>query len=211
MMNAYSSMYIEKAQVSLGSMLHYAVYDLQMELEKFYGMFLSSHIAEAFGSGDPKYTVGMSGVELAQSVLRSVNEQYAEVAPVFYDSRSPEYWTGWAVAYYEWCTDTPFARIDQTVPITEILHMYNPYHEADITKFVDTMDSKMQQRHKTSQLARLRAYVNLSQKALADRSGVSVRMIEQYEQGRKDINHASSATVYRLSKALGCKMEDLMG
>ena len=40
--------------------------------------------------------------------------------------------------------------------------------------------------------------------------GVSVRMIEQYEQGRKDINRASSATVLQLSRALGCRMEDLI-
>lgn len=209
-MNAYSNLYISKAQVSLGTMLHYAVYDLKMDLGRFYSMFLSSGIADAFGSGDPKYTVGMSGIELARSVLHSVMGEYTDTAPNFYDNRTPEYWTGWALAYYEWCTDTPFVRIEQCVPITEILGMYHPYHEADISKFVDTMDRKMQERNKTSRLARLRAYVNLSQKALAERSGVSVRMIEQYEQGRKDINHASSTTVYQLSKALGCKMEDLM-
>ncbi len=191
-------------------MLHYAVYDLKMDLDRFYSMFLSSGIADAFGSGEPRYTVGMSGIELARCVFHSVTGEYTDTVPSHYDDRSPEYWTGWALAYYEWCTDTPFVRIEQCVPITEVLAMYHPYHEADIYKFIETMDSKMQERKKISQLARLRAYVNLSQKALAERSGISVRMIEQYEQGRKDINHASSTTVYKLSKALGCKMEDLM-
>ncbi|MBO4883312.1 MAG: helix-turn-helix transcriptional regulator [Lachnospiraceae bacterium] len=63
---------------------------------------------------------------------------------------------------------------------------------------------------KAEQLARLRAYANLTQKMLAEKSGVSVRMIEHYEQGKKDINHASAETIYKLSKALGCKMEDLI-
>jgi hypothetical protein len=36
-------------------------------------------------------------------------------------------------------------------------------------------------------------------------------MIEQYEQGTKDLNRASAITVHQLSKALNCRMEDLMG
>lgn len=50
----------------------------------------------------------------------------------------------------------------------------------------------------------------LSQSQLASASGVSVRMIQYYEQGVKDINKASGETLYKLSKALGCKMEDLI-
>ena len=63
---------------------------------------------------------------------------------------------------------------------------------------------------KAEQLARLRSYADLTQKMLAEKSGVSVRMIEHYEQGKKDINHASAETIYKLSKALGCKMEELL-
>lgn len=88
--------------------------------------------------------------------------------------------------------------------------MYSPYHEADITKFIIEIDRRIESRREESRLARLRAYAGLSQRMLAERSGVSVRMIEQYEQGKKDINRASSATVYQLSKALDCRMEDLL-
>ncbi len=56
----------------------------------------------------------------------------------------------------------------------------------------------------------MRAYAGLTQKMLAEKTGVSVRMIEQYEQGRKDINHASAETVYKLAKSLGCSMEELI-
>ena len=209
-MNAYSELYVEKAQIALGSMLHYAVYDLRMEVSRFYKMFLSSGIARSFGRGEPKYTVGMSGIELAQDVVHAITGEYPDTEPVFTDYKTPEYWAGWAVAYYEWWSSTPFDRIEEVIPVTKIIEMYNPLHEADIAKFVDVMDARMQQRHDSSRLARLRAYADISQKALAERSGVSVRMIEQYEQGRKDINRASSATVLLLSRALGCRMEDLM-
>ena len=45
---------------------------------------------------------------------------------------------------------------------------------------------------------------------LAEKSGVSLRMIQQYEQGAKDINKASGESLVALSRALGCRMEDLL-
>ena len=41
-------------------------------------------------------------------------------------------------------------------------------------------------------------------------SGVSLRSIQMYEQRNKDINKAQSESLYRLAKALGCTMEDLL-
>ncbi len=41
-------------------------------------------------------------------------------------------------------------------------------------------------------------------------SGVSLRMIQQYEQGAKDINKATGTNLLALARTLGCRMEDLM-
>ena len=94
--------------------------------------------------------------------------------------------------------------------MSEILEMYQPYHEADIQKFGEEMDYRIQTRDDESRLARLRSYAKLTQKALAERSGVSVRMIEQYEQGKKSLNKASAETVLNLAKVLHCRVEDLI-
>lgn len=59
-------------------------------------------------------------------------------------------------------------------------------------------------------LKEYRTKAELSQSQLAKESGVNVRMIQQYEQGVKKINKASGETIYRLSQALGCQMEDLL-
>lgn len=59
-------------------------------------------------------------------------------------------------------------------------------------------------------LKRIREERGLTQKELADRSRVSLRMIQYYEQGYKDINKAEALTVYTLSKALKCKVADLL-
>jgi transcriptional regulator with XRE-family HTH domain len=50
----------------------------------------------------------------------------------------------------------------------------------------------------------------LTQKQLADRSRIDIRMIQQYEQGARDINKAQALTVYRLSEALGCTVKDIL-
>ena len=61
-----------------------------------------------------------------------------------------------------------------------------------------------------SNLKRIREESDLSQSKLADKSGVSVRMIQHYEQGVKDINKAQVGTVYKLAKALKVNIEDLI-
>ena len=50
----------------------------------------------------------------------------------------------------------------------------------------------------------------LSQFQLAKESGVSLRMLQKYEQGDRDIKKAQAETVYKLAKALNCKMEELI-
>lgn len=61
-----------------------------------------------------------------------------------------------------------------------------------------------------TQLQQMRRLAGYSQRILAEKSGVSLRMIQQYEQGAKDINKATGTNLLALARALGCKMEDLM-
>lgn len=44
----------------------------------------------------------------------------------------------------------------------------------------------------------------------AGRSGVSLRMIQIYEQRNKDINKAGALSLSRLARALGCEIDDLL-
>lgn len=61
-----------------------------------------------------------------------------------------------------------------------------------------------------SNLKSIRQALGMSQSKLAEISGVSVRMIQHYEQGVKDINKAQAITVYRLAEALDCNMDNLI-
>ena len=210
MTTAYDELYLGRARITLGSMLHFAVYDLERDISVFFENFISSGLSYRFGRGEPKVTVGISGAELANEVIYRTTGRECEVKPSPIYDKSPEYWAGWALAYYEWYKNISFEEINRIVPIADVIRLYDPLHEADITKFVEVMDARINEKFHRDQLARLRIYAGLTQKALAENSGVSVRMIEQYEQGKKDINKASAETVYKLSQALGCSMEDLI-
>jgi transcriptional regulator with XRE-family HTH domain len=61
-----------------------------------------------------------------------------------------------------------------------------------------------------SNLKRKRLENNMTQSDLSAISGVPIKCIGNYEQLRRDINHARIDIVYALADALGCRMEDLM-
>ena len=51
---------------------------------------------------------------------------------------------------------------------------------------------------------------NISQRQLAEQTGVNLRTLQDYEQGRKPLGQAAAATVLRIAKALGVTVEDLI-
>lgn len=55
-----------------------------------------------------------------------------------------------------------------------------------------------------------RLEAGLSQRALAEKSGVGIRAIQSYEQGWRNINKASAVSILALADALGCKAEDIL-
>lgn len=56
----------------------------------------------------------------------------------------------------------------------------------------------------------LRQRAGLTQRRLAELSGVPVRTVQQYEQRQKNINKAQAERLVRLSKVLCCGIGDLM-
>ncbi len=56
----------------------------------------------------------------------------------------------------------------------------------------------------------LRLGRGLSQRELSEQTGINLRTIQNYEQGASDLNKAEAITIWRLSEALGCAMENLI-
>ena len=103
-----------------------------------------------------------------------------------------------------------FAEIVRYVPIKDIAALYQPYHEMDIRQFVDKMNIMYKAAKPETNLKFLRQKAGLSQRDLADLSGVPVRTIQQYEQRQKNINKAQAEYLVVLAKVLCCEVEDLM-
>ena len=210
MMHAYDKLYLEKARTSLGRMLDFAVYDLKYNASEFFALFIASGVAERFEQGDFTVLAGKSGIELAYLVLDEADVEYERLTPRFAAGRSEEYWTGWALAYYQWFTAMRFADIIKAVPLEEISALYTPYHEMDIRHFYEAMDEKMNRITGETKLKKIREAAGLSQNDLAVKSGVSLRSIQMYEQRNNDIDKAQAQTLYKISRVLGCSVEDLL-
>lgn len=210
MIHAYDKVYLDKARTTLARMLDFAVYDLQYNIEDFFKMFIDSGIAARFEKGDFQIIAGKSGVELAYDVAEVSDEDKRDIKPKYTANRSEEYWTGWALAYYQWKTGLSFSEIAKYIPIKDVVSLYNPYHEMDIRQFSDKMTELYKSAKPDTNLKIIRTKLNLTQKELSDISGVPVRTIQQYEQRQKNINKAQAEYIVMLSKALSCKIEDLL-
>ncbi|WP_446424341.1 helix-turn-helix domain-containing protein [Mailhella sp.] len=103
-----------------------------------------------------------------------------------------------------------FADIIKAVPLEEICSLYTPYHEMDIRHFVDKMNELCLSQRAETNLKRLRRQAGLTQRELAEKSGISLRTIQQYEQRKKSINKAQIDTLIPLSKALYCDVRELL-
>ena len=210
MIHAYSENYLDDAMQNLGEAFDFAHTVCYLDLDSFFAMFINSGIADLFGNGHPKYVAGLSGTELAMEVMRKsgLNPDGLQ-AQVEYDY-SPEYWTGWALAYFQWFTKRPFKNIAECVTMQEILQLYPTLHEASEEKFVETLNRIIRNKNLPTRLQKRRKDAGLTQKELAERSRVKLRTIQQYEMRAKNINKAAVETLLQLAQVLYCSIEDLL-
>ncbi len=209
-MSAYDRDYLFHAQRNFGHMIDFAVNTCKYDIDEFFNMFLASNVCKQFENGNPAYIVGKTGCELARLVVSEIRETNIENEDVMYLDKSPEFWLGWALCYYVWLRGCSFKYIIMAVPAGEMIGMYDTMHEADITKFVTSLDQRLKAFYTQSALTRLRSAAGLSQSELAERSGVNIRVIQSYEQGKRDISKAQASTVLDLAATLDCTPEELL-
>lgn len=210
MIHAYRETYLSKAQSVLGDAFHYAVNTCGISGSDFIKLFVASTVSKRMENGEPAYLAGKSGIEIVVEVIAETMGKEIDEEPQVQMGRSREYWIGWAVAYYQWFSSRKYGDIFKAVTFEDLQNMYYTLHEADVSKFVDIMDKRMQEFFPETNLKRIRTGYGCTQAALAKLSGVSLRSIQMYEQRNKDINKASVETIHRIAKVLGCTIEDLI-
>lgn len=210
MTHAYNESYLNSAKDRLSSFFDYAINDCKLSPEWICSLFINTGFAQQFEQGNPAYIVGMSGVELARTVILKAYKNKELPIPTQSEECSPEYWAGWALAQYQWHSGRRFKDIFDKIPLTKIIDMYPVYHEMDISKFIDDMEQNYKSIESDSKLKQIRENRGLSQSELAAQSGVNLRSIQMYEQKVNDIDKAQGQTLYKLSRVLGCSVEDLL-
>ena len=192
MTHAYQKIYLSNAQAALGDAFDYAIRVCGVSGENFIKLFTVSSVSKHMENGEPAYLAGKSGIELAAQIL-------AETTGI-----------GWAVAYYQWYSGRKYSEIFEVLSFAELEKMYYTLHEADVSKFAEIADARIREHFAETNLKRIRTAYGCSQAELAKKSGVGLRSIQLYEQRQKDINKASAESLYKISKVLGCAMEDLL-
>ena len=210
MTHAYQEIYLSKAQSVIGDAFDYAVNTCAIPGTDFVKLFIACSVSKRMENGEPAYLAGKSGIEIVREIVAETKGKELQIEPQEHFGRSKEYWIGWAVAYYQWYSGRKYRDIFKVLSFEDLQKIYYTLHEADITKFVDIVDSKIKEYFPETNLKRIRTAYGFTQAELAERSGVSLRSIQMYEQRNKNINKASADTMYRLAKALGCTMEDLI-
>ena len=209
MTRAYDIAYLDDAMTSLGAMLDYAVNSCGEDLDLFYARFLGSGIAETFSRANPKYLGGMSGIELATLVASRTGSALPKENGLI-DIGSPEYWTGWTLAYLSWYLDLDFGTIQaRGLTVASLHERYPVLHEADLSKSVQFARKRLGETSGGQVLKLARKNARLTQRQLSDIAGIPLTVIRSYEQDKRSLKSAETENVRRICRALGCRIEDL--
>lgn len=208
--HAYDEIYLSSAQNIMGHAVDFAVMSLEVLLKDFEKALVFSDSGRQFSKGNPRYVAGINGCEFARLILDDAKISYPSVDDAMYLDKSPEYWTGWVLAYYQWYSDRSFGEILKAVSLDEMIKMYPLYHEMDIVQFTERMNQLMQEAYPETRLHFYRCKCGYSQSELAAAADVPLRQIQLFEQRQRDINKTAALTLLKLSKKLFCQIEELL-
>lgn len=210
MMKDYRNIYLNDYVNLLSNAFDYAITDLKIDLDYFEKIIISSKYTRLLEILNPSIVSGESGIELILKMIEEKNLDIEIKEKEYRDYRTSAFWLGYAISNYQFYKRKRFKDIFRKIHLKDILNMYDTYHEADIFVFIDDFDSMLSNINLESKLKTIRERNGLSQNDLADLSNVSLRSIQLYEQKVNDIDKAQANTLYKLSTALSCSIEDLL-
>lgn len=127
----YPVYYLEDAMNNLGDCFDYAVNDYGAEGSEVAELFCLSGVAREFERGNAWVVSGKSGVELFALISERSGYQTGSMPDRTYRfEKTPEYWTGWILAYLQWRLGGSFEDLLHVVPFDALRNLYYPWHEA---------------------------------------------------------------------------------
>lgn len=208
---AYNQMYFNDAITNMGEMTEYAHYACNADLDMTFSCFIISGYAKRFQMGDPQVVSGMSGTELYMAVMDKCGmgrDSYP--APLVRYDTDVFYWIGYILAYAQWLSGWSFKSITDAVKTEDFMRMYPALHTVSEDRACEEILELCKKRTTVSRLQAYRKRLGYTQAVLAEKSGVNLRTLQQYEVGDKDITKASAGSVISLAKALHVEPGDLI-
>ena len=197
--------YLDDARETLGALLDIGVNEWKVPGDDLAQAFLACRAWRSSSSGATRRTCRENRLSTCcvcwprtSIPERSVAPEHAQVVP------REDYWLGWILAYYQMETGRPYRQVFDAIPYEELAGMFYPLHEAPEEKFVEALNHRLAAAQLPTRLYRQRKICGVSQKQLAEASGVGLRSIELHARRQKNINHAAAETLYRLAFALHC-------
>lgn len=204
-----ASPYLEEMRELLGCIFDVGVHVCGLKGSDVVRAFIMSGLATEFERANPIFVAGKSSYDTLELMLPYLGlDSVPDTTPRL--SRTQDYWTGWIVSLLQSDTGVSYETIFEKIPYREFLGMYRPLHEAPEQKSIELMTGLLATRVAVTKLQKLRTEQRLSQRQLAELSSVNLRSIQMYEQRNKDINKAQASTLFRISTALNCSVEQLL-
>jgi DNA-binding Xre family transcriptional regulator len=195
---------------SMGEMLDYAVNACHLTLDDFWALFLATGYGDQFGSGVPRVVSGCTGTELAWEVLRKAGMDGVFPEPQTSYVNSPEDWCGRNMAYFQWFSGRSFKNICRTLSLEEVCKRYPTLRGASEEKIASVIGQLLCREAEPTRLNTLRMAACYSQRQLAEKSGIPLRTIQEYEGQSLRINQATGENLAAIAQALGCRVDDLL-
>ena len=127
-MYPYPECFVEDAAEHLGEMYEYAVYYQNYAIDDFQNLFLQSEVAHDFAVGDIEFIAGMSGIQMAHTVLWRLGIPFTRINPSTELGLEEEYWAGMMVAKFQWRLGIMFEDIHRYMPMSRFVQLFHPYH-----------------------------------------------------------------------------------
>ncbi len=210
-MNSYDINYLNDAMRSLGEACEYAACSCGVGLDLFMDLFTTSEYAARFEKGEPAIVSGMSGTELAETVfISSGYEMEFKSAIRSFEDASDEFWFGWFFAYFQWYADRSFKYLLKNISTKEFTRLALTLNTGTKEWQLAAFEGIKEELKEKTPLHTYRAECKMSQRVLAEKTGVNLRTLQQYETGAKDLKKAAGITLKALADRLGCSIYDLL-
>ena len=207
--NLNGDLYLGSVMEKLGGFFDICISCLGWQGEDTIRLFVDSGLANEFERQTTKYVSEMTSLELVSYAAKKLDFKQ-KISPDVTIKFAKPYFIGQMIGYFQMKCGMRYGRIFDAISYKRLLELSTLYANLAPAEFAEILKRELADAPFKSHLKQHRKLCGLTQAELASRACVSVRAIQQYEQGVKDIRKASVDTVLRLSRVLQCSIEDLI-